>query len=73
MAFLEVLNTYFRGEKLEAWFFILPVGVLLLAFGIVPCISNRNVYSRRPKKGEALLQTLLQLESSKLPRFGSHR
>lgn len=35
MSFLEIMNTYFRGEKLEALFFILPIGVLLVAFGVV--------------------------------------
>ena len=45
MAFLEVLNTYFKGEKLEAWFFILPVGVLLLAFGIVALKAERGGYA----------------------------
>jgi hypothetical protein len=32
MAFIDVMHGYFRGEKLEAFWFILPIGVLLLAF-----------------------------------------
>jgi hypothetical protein len=32
MAFADVMHAYFRGEKLEAFGFILPVGVLLIAF-----------------------------------------
>ena len=30
MTFLEVMEVYFRGEKLEAFFFILPAGLVLL-------------------------------------------
>ncbi len=34
--FLEILNTYFWGERAEALFFIVPIGVLSLAFaGVV--------------------------------------
>jgi hypothetical protein len=35
MSFLEIMQTYFRGEKLEALFFILPIGLALIAFGLV--------------------------------------
>ena len=35
MSFLEIMNTYFRGEKIEALFFILPIGLALIAFGAV--------------------------------------
>jgi hypothetical protein len=45
MSFVEVLNTYFRGEKLEAWFFILPVGVLLVAFGAVALRAERGGFA----------------------------
>lgn len=45
MSFLDVMNTYFRGEKLEAWFFILPVGVLLFALGIVALKVERGGYA----------------------------
>ena len=34
MPFIEMMHTYFRGEKLEAFGFILPVGILLLVYGI---------------------------------------
>ncbi len=34
--FLEILNTYFWGERAEALFFIVPIGVLSLVFaGVV--------------------------------------
>ena len=35
MPFIELMHTYFRGEKLEAFGFILPIGILLLVYGIV--------------------------------------
>ena len=34
-SFLEIMQTYFRGEKIEALFFILPVGFALVVFGAV--------------------------------------
>ena len=33
MPFLDVMQTYFRGEKVEALVFILPIGLLLLICG----------------------------------------
>ena len=45
MSFLEVMQTYFRGEKLEALFFILPVGLLLVAFGAVALRAERGGYA----------------------------
>jgi putative Mn2+ efflux pump MntP len=35
MAFADAMHAYFRGEKLEAFGFILPIGVVLLAFAAV--------------------------------------
>jgi hypothetical protein len=35
MSFLEIMDIYFRGEKLEALWFILPAGILLQTFGAV--------------------------------------
>ncbi|MCB1139687.1 MAG: hypothetical protein KDK23_13065 [Leptospiraceae bacterium] len=35
MDFIQILEDYFRGEKLEAAFFIMPVGLVLIGFGIV--------------------------------------
>ena len=31
MEFLEAMNAYFRGEKLEAFLFIIPAGLLMIA------------------------------------------
>ena len=45
MQFLDALHTYFRGEKLEAWFFIFPVGVLLLAFAAVALKAERGGFA----------------------------
>ena len=35
MNFIEILDAYFRGEKLEAAFFIVPTGLMLIGIGIV--------------------------------------
>jgi hypothetical protein len=34
MDFLEIMQTYFRGEKLEAALFFAPAGLALAALGI---------------------------------------
>jgi len=43
--FIEVMQTYFRGEKLEAIFFILPIGVLLVALGAVALKAERGGFA----------------------------
>lgn len=45
MSFMEVLHTYFRGEKIEALWFILPVGLLLVPFGIVTLKAERGGFA----------------------------
>jgi hypothetical protein len=45
MSFLEIMHTYFRGEKLEALWFILPVGILLLTFGAVTLKAERGGFA----------------------------
>ncbi len=30
MSFIDVMTAYFRGEKLESLFFILPIGLFLV-------------------------------------------
>ena len=44
MSFLDVMQTFFRGEKLHALFVILPIGVLLIAFGAVVLKAERGGY-----------------------------
>ena len=44
-SFFDVMQTYFRGEKLEALFFILPVGIALAAFGAVALKAERGGYA----------------------------
>ena len=45
MSFFDVMQAYFRGEKLEALCFILPIGLLLLAFGAVALKAERGGYA----------------------------
>lgn len=45
MPFLEVMHQYFRGEKLEAWFFILPSGLALVGFGITALRLERGSFA----------------------------
>ena len=45
MPFLETMHTYFRGERLEAIWFIAPIGVLLIAFGVVMLKGDRTGFS----------------------------
>jgi hypothetical protein len=43
MSFIEIMHTYFRGEKLEALMFILPVGLLLFSSGIAALKAERSI------------------------------
>lgn len=45
MSVLDVMQAYFRGEKLEAMLFILPLGVLLVAFGGVALKVERGGFA----------------------------
>ncbi|MDP3277956.1 MAG: hypothetical protein Q8Q09_22415 [Deltaproteobacteria bacterium] len=44
MNFLETMRGYFRGEATEAWFFIVPSGLLLLAMGVALLWTNRTAF-----------------------------
>jgi hypothetical protein len=35
MSFIEIMQTYFRGEKFEALYFILTIGIVFVVFGVV--------------------------------------
>jgi hypothetical protein len=45
MAFIEIMHTYFRGEKLEALWFILPIGIFLVIFGAVALKAERGGFA----------------------------
>jgi len=45
MSILEVMQICFRGEKLEALFFILPIGLMLIAFGAVALKAERRGFA----------------------------
>ncbi len=45
MSFLDVMHEYFRGEKLEAIYFILPAGLALVGFGIVAFKAERGGFA----------------------------
>lgn len=45
MDFLDVLRTYFRGERFEALVFILPVGVACVAFGVGLLLRERTAFA----------------------------
>ena len=45
MSFLDVMYTYFRGEKVEALAFILPIGLLLVIFGGVVLKVERTPFT----------------------------
>ncbi|MEX1363709.1 MAG: hypothetical protein AB1Z98_11315 [Nannocystaceae bacterium] len=42
MDFLEIMQTYFRGERTEAFFYILPAGLLLLGMAATAVVSDRG-------------------------------
>lgn len=45
MDFVELMNVYFRGEKLEAFLFITPAGVILLILGIVALYVEKGGFA----------------------------
>jgi hypothetical protein len=45
VSFLDVMHAYFRGEKLEALWFIVPMGLALVAFGIVALRVERGGFA----------------------------
>lgn len=44
--FLQAMQIYFQGEKIEALVFILPIGLLSLVFGAWLFIDNANSFTR---------------------------
>jgi hypothetical protein len=45
MPFLDVMHAYFRGERIEALYFIVPIGVALLAFAGVTLRAERGGFA----------------------------
>ena len=45
MPFLDVMHAYFRGERIEALGFIVPVGVALVAFAAVALRAERGGFA----------------------------
>lgn len=42
MDFLEVMHSYFRGERIEALFYIVPAGLLLLGMAATAVVTDRG-------------------------------
>ena len=42
MDFLDAMHTYFRGERVEAFFYILPAGLLMLGLAATALTSYRD-------------------------------
>ena len=45
MQFLDVMREYFRGEKIEAFAFILSIGMLLVIFGAIALKVERGGFA----------------------------
>lgn len=45
MPFLEIMHAYFRGERVEALYFIVPIGVAMLAFAAVTLRAERGGFA----------------------------
>jgi len=45
MPFLDALHTYFRGERIEALYFIVPIGVAMVAFAAVTLRAERGGFA----------------------------
>jgi len=45
MPFLEAMHAYFRGERIESLYFIVPIGVALVAFAAVTLRAERGGFA----------------------------
>lgn len=45
MPFLDVMHAYFRGERIEALYFIVPIGVVMVAFAAVTLRAERGGFA----------------------------
>lgn len=44
MSFLDIMQDYFRGERLEALYYILPAGLILIGLGATALFSERSAF-----------------------------
>jgi hypothetical protein len=45
MPFLDIMHAYFRGERIEALYFIVPIGVAMVAFAAVTLRGERGGFA----------------------------
>jgi len=45
MPFLDVMHAYFRGERIEALYFIVPIGIAMVAFAAVALRAERGGFT----------------------------
>jgi hypothetical protein len=45
MPFLDVMHAYFRGERIESLYFIVPIGLALVAFAVVTLRAERGGFA----------------------------
>ena len=45
MPFLDVMHAYFRGERIESLYFIVPIGVAMVAFAAVTLRAERGGFA----------------------------
>lgn len=45
MPFLDVMHTYFRGERIESLYFIVPIGIAMVAFAAVTLRAERGGFA----------------------------
>ena len=47
MPFLDVMHAYFRGERIEALYFIVPIGLAMVGFAAVTLRAERGGFAER--------------------------
>jgi hypothetical protein len=45
MPFLDVMHAYFRGERIESLYFIVPIGIAMVAFAAVTLRAERGGFA----------------------------
>lgn len=45
MPFLEIMHAYFRGERIESLYFIVPIGVAMVAFAALTLRAERGGFA----------------------------